>query len=54
MIQRKEYRRSVFQQTVMAKIFGPNREEERGDWRQLHNEELHGLYCSPFIMQAIK
>jgi hypothetical protein len=20
-----------------------------GDWRKLHNEELHNLYCSPTI-----
>ena len=25
-----------------------------GDWRRLHNEELHDLYCSPNIMRVIK
>jgi hypothetical protein len=24
----------------MGKIFGPKREEVRGDWRKLHNGEL--------------
>jgi hypothetical protein len=25
-----------------------------GDWRRLHNEELHNLYVSPNIMRVIK
>jgi hypothetical protein len=25
-----------------------------GDWRKLHNEELHGLYSSPSIIRVIK
>jgi len=29
---------------VLRKIFGPKREEVTGDWRQLHNEELHDVY----------
>jgi hypothetical protein len=24
------------------------------DWRKLHNEELHNLYCSPSIIRMIK
>jgi hypothetical protein len=26
----------------------------RGDWRKLHNEELHNLYSSPNIIRMIK
>jgi hypothetical protein len=26
-------------------LFGSNRDEATGEWRQLHNEELHDLYC---------
>jgi hypothetical protein len=26
---------------VLRKIFGPSQEEVTGDWRNLHNEELH-------------
>jgi hypothetical protein len=25
-----------------------------GDWRKLHNEELHNLYCSPSVIRMIK
>jgi hypothetical protein len=25
-----------------------------GDWRKLHNEELHNLYSSPSIIKMIK
>jgi hypothetical protein len=34
---------------VLRGIFGPEREEVAGDWRRLHNEELHNLYSSPNI-----
>jgi hypothetical protein len=30
----------VFKGEVLRKIFGPKLEEERGDWRRLHNEDL--------------
>ena len=29
-------------------------EEVTGDWRRLHNEELHGLCLSPNFIQMIK
>jgi hypothetical protein len=32
--------------------FGPKREEVSGDWRRLHNEELHNLYASPNIIKG--
>jgi hypothetical protein len=34
---------------VLSRIFGPKWEEVVGDWRRLHNEELHNLYSSPHI-----
>jgi hypothetical protein len=34
--------------------FGPKRDEVTGDWRKLHNEELHNLYSSPSIIRMIK
>jgi hypothetical protein len=32
-------------------MFGTKREEVVGDWRRLHNEELHNFYASPSIDQ---
>jgi hypothetical protein len=39
---------------VLRKIFGPKRDEVIGDWRKLHNEELHNLYSSPIVIRIIK
>jgi hypothetical protein len=37
----------VFENRVLRRIFGPKRNEVTGEWRKLHNEELHNLYSSP-------
>jgi hypothetical protein len=50
---REEHRLSVFQNR-MLRIFGPKRNEVIGDWRKMHNEELHNLYSSPSIIRMIK
>jgi hypothetical protein len=39
---------------VLWRIFCPKRVEVTGDWRKLHNEELHNLYSSPNIIRMIK
>jgi hypothetical protein len=39
---------------VLRKIFGPKRDETIGDWRKLHNEELHNSYFSPSIVRRVK
>jgi hypothetical protein len=44
----------VFENRVLRRIFGPKRDDVTGDWRKLHNEELHNLYSSPNIMRMIK
>jgi hypothetical protein len=39
---------------VLRRIFGLNRNEIRGEWRRLHNEELNDLYCPPKIIRVIE
>jgi hypothetical protein len=39
----------VFENRVLRRIFGSKRDEVTGDWRKLHNEELHNLYFSSNI-----
>jgi hypothetical protein len=41
---------------VLKNTFGPEREEETGEWRKLHSEELHDVFltrCSG-IRQKLK
>jgi hypothetical protein len=45
---------SVFDTGVLRKIFGFTKYEVTGEWRRLHNKELHALYSSPNIIQVIK
>jgi hypothetical protein len=44
----------VFENRVLRRIFGPKRDEVRGEWRKLHNEELRDLYSSSSIIRIIK
>ncbi|KAJ4445879.1 hypothetical protein ANN_12564 [Periplaneta americana] len=44
----------VFENKVLRKIFGAKRDEVTGEWRKLHNIELHVLYSSPDIITNIK
>jgi hypothetical protein len=51
---RKEYRLRVFENRMLRRILGPKMKEVTGDWRKLHNEELHNLYPSLSIIRMIK
>jgi hypothetical protein len=51
LILREEHRLRVFENRVLRRIFGPNRDEVTEDWRKLHNEELHNLYSSPNVIR---
>jgi hypothetical protein len=51
---REEHRLRVFENRVLRKIFGPKRDEVTGEWRKLHNEELHNLLSSPDIIRQVK
>jgi hypothetical protein len=44
----------VFENRVLRRIFGPKRDEVTGEWRKLHNSELHNLYSSPNIIRKVK
>jgi hypothetical protein len=48
------HRMRVFENWVLKGIAGPEGEEVIGDWRTLHNGELHDLYCSLDIIKTIK
>jgi hypothetical protein len=39
---------------VLRRIFEPKRDEVTGEWKKLHNEELHDQYSSPNIVRVIK
>ena len=50
---REECSLRVFGNRILMRIFGLKR-DENGEWRRLHNEELHSLYRSPNIVRVIK
>ena len=44
----------MFESRVLRKIFGCKRDEVRGEWKKIHNEELNDLYFSTKIVRVIK
>ena len=40
----------VLENKVLRKISGVKRGETAGEWRKLHNAQLHALYSSPNII----
>jgi hypothetical protein len=51
---REERRLSAFENRVLRRVFGSERDEVTGEWRRLHNEELNDLYSSPSIVRVIE
>jgi hypothetical protein len=43
----------LFENRVLREIFGSERDGVTGDWRTLHNGDLHDLYCSQNIIWVI-
>ena len=54
LILREECSLRVFENGVLRRIFGPERDEVIEMWRKLHNEELNDVYSSPSIIPVIK
>jgi hypothetical protein len=44
----------VFENRVLRRIVGLQRDEVTGDWRKLHKEKLYDLYSSNNLIQMIK
>ena len=44
----------MFEYMVLRRIFGSRRDEVKGEWRRLHNEELNDLYSPHNIVRVIK
>jgi hypothetical protein len=51
---REEHILRVFENRVLRRMCGRKRDEVTGEWRKLHNEELHSLYSSPDIIREVK
>jgi hypothetical protein len=51
---KEEHRLRVFENRVLRGMFGPKRDEVKGERRKLHSGELHNLYPSPDIIRQIK
>ena len=52
LILREKSRLRVFENRILRRIFGP-KGDENGEWRRLHNEELHSVYRSTNIVRVI-
>ena len=50
---REESRLRIFENRILRRVFRPKR-DDNGEWRMLHNEELHSLYRSANIVRVIK
>jgi len=54
LILQEERKLRVFENMVLRRIFGPRKDEVKGEWSRLHNVELNDLYSSPNIVRVIK
>jgi hypothetical protein len=54
LILRKEHKQRLFNNRMLRKILGYKGDKTIGDWRRLHNDELHNLFSSPSVACLIK
>ena len=50
---REESRLGVFENRILRRMFG-HKKDANGEWRRLHNEELHSLYRLTNIVRVTK
>jgi hypothetical protein len=50
----EKLRLRVFENRVLRRIFGPERDEVTGEFRKLNNEELNDLYSLANFVRVIK
>ena len=50
---KEELRLRIFENRILRRVFGSNRDANR-EWRRLQKEEVHSLYRSPNIAREIK
>jgi hypothetical protein len=50
----EEGRLREFENRVLRRILGPERDEVTGEWRKIHNKELNDLYSSPNIVRVVR
>jgi hypothetical protein len=51
---KEERRLRIFENRMLLRIFGPQRDKVTLEWSKLHNEELNDPYSSPNIFRVIK
>jgi hypothetical protein len=51
---REERRLRVFENRVLRRKFGPNRDEVLEEWRTLHIEQLNDFYTSQNVIRVIE
>jgi hypothetical protein len=49
----KQMRLEVFERKILRRIFGPCKDDQTGEWRKQHNQELQNLFQRPYITKEI-